>query len=435
LRRRLSRCPDRGRHDTGSARAALLGPAVACVAALLVGSADVRAQAPAEAPPAAPYVVRPDSELLLLALRLQGETLSEAMPAYPTRAGALLPFGEVCRLLDLAIEVDVTRGSASGFVVMPGRRFLVDVPGRRLVIDGRESVLDPTGVEVHQDDLYVDARVMSTWLPVDFTVDLYAAAVVARPRETLPVQARRSRVAAAERTLGGAGLPRYPEVANPYRLFDWPVVDESVRATLMPKEGGGRQLGIQSSTYASADLLWHEANGYLFVDDKGGISESRLTLGRHDDRGTLLGPLQAREYAAGNILYPGLEGIALPLSGTGALLSSFPLDRQSQFDRNTFRGDLPAGWDVELYQNGSLVAFQGARPDGLYEFRDVPLLFGLNVFRLVFYGPQGQRREESRSFNVADSLPAKGHFDYRVVGNDPSGGGRRAHAEVEYGLF
>jgi hypothetical protein len=296
-------------------------------------------------------------------------------------------------------------------------------------------VLDPTGVEVHQDDLYVDARVMSTWLPVDFTVDLYAAAVVARPRETLPVQARRSRVAAAERTLGGAGLPHYPEIANPYRLFDWPVVDESVRATLMPKEGGGRQLGIQSSTYASADLLWHEANGYLFVDDKGGISESRLTLGRHDDRGTLLGPLQAREYAAGNILYPGLEGIALPLSGTGALLSSFPLDRQSQFDRNTFRGDLPAGWDVELYQNGSLVAFQGARPDGLYEFRDVPLLFGLNVFRLVFYGPQGQRREESRSFNVADSLPAKGHLDYRVVGNDPSGGGRRAHAEVEYGLF
>jgi hypothetical protein len=385
-------------------------------------------------PPPAPYVTRPDSELLLLALRLQGEILADALPAYPTRTGVLLPFGEVCRLLDLAVEVDVTRGSAAGFVIAPGRRFLADVPGRRLVVDGRETELDASGVEVHQDDLYVDARVMSKWLPVDFTVDLYGALVVARPREALPIQARRGRVAAAEKTLGGAALPRYPETANPYRLFDWPVVDESVRFTLLPQEGGGRRLGIQSSTYASADLLWHEAHGYLFVDDQGGVSQSRLTLGRRDDRGTLLGPLGAREYAVGDVLYPGLETIAQPRSGNGFLLSSFPLDRQSQFDRNTFRGELFSGWDVELYQNGSLVAFQGSRADGLYEFRDVPLLFGLNVFRLVFYGPQGQRREETRTFNVADSLPAKGRLNYRVVGNDPRGAGRRGHAEAEYGL-
>ncbi len=435
MRRRLSRSPDGGRHAQ-SARTAHLGGAAACAAALLLGSAGLRAQAPGKAAePAAPFVSRPDAELLLLALRLQGETLADALPAFPTRTGVLLPFGEVCRLLDLAIEVDVTRGSASGFVIAPGRRFLADVPGRRLVVDGRESVLDPSGVEVHQDDLYVDARVLSVWLPVDFTVDLYAAAVVARPRETLPLQARRGRVAAAERTLGAAGIPHYPEKANPYRPLDWPVVDESLRVTLLPKDGGGRKLGFQSSTYASADLLFHEANGYLFVDDQGGVSESRLTLGRRDDRGTLLGPLHAREYAVGDVLYPGLQSIALPRSGNGFLLSSFPLDRQSQFDRNTFRGELPAGWDVELYQNGSLVAFQGGRPDGRYEFPDVPLLFGLNVFRLVFYGPQGQRREETHTFNVADSLPAKGRLDYRVVGNDPKSGGRRGHAEAEYGLF
>jgi hypothetical protein len=435
LLRRLSLSPDGTQRNPGPARAARLGGAAACAAVLLLGSTGLRAQAPGNAPAPAPYVTRPESELLLLALRLQGETLADALPAYPTRTGLLLPFGEVCQLLDLAVVVDVTRGSASGFVIASGRRFLVDVPGRRLVIDGRESELEISSIEVHQDDLYVDARVMSKWLPVDFTVDLYGAVVVARPRETLPIQARRGRAAAAEKTLGGAGLPHYPEKANPYRLFDWPALDESVRVTFLPQEGGGRHLGIQSSTYASADLLWHEANGYLFVDDQGGVSESRLTLGRRDDRGTLLGPLGAREYAVGNVLYPGLETIAQPRSGNGFLLSSFPLDRQSQFDRNTFRGELPSGWDVELYQNGSLVAFQGSRPDGLYEFLDVSLLFGLNVFRLVFYGPQGQRREETRSFNIADSLPAKGRLNYRVVGNEPSGVGRRGHAEAEYGLL
>ena len=90
------------------------------------------------------------------------------------------------------------------------------------------------------------------------------------------------------------------------------------------------------------------------------------------------------------------------------MISSFPLQQQTQFDRHTFRGDLPEGWEVELYQNRALIGFQQSRPDGLYEFNNVPLVFGLNEFRLVFYGPQGQRREETARFNIAESLTPAG---------------------------
>lgn len=38
--------------------------------------------------------------------------------------------------------------------------------------------------------------------------------------------------------------------------------------------------------------------------------------------------------------------------------------------------------------------------------------FGLNVMRLVFYGPQGQRREEVRQIAVGDGRLAKGEFEY-----------------------
>jgi hypothetical protein len=70
-------------------------------------------------------------------------------------------------------------------------------------------------------------------------------------------------------------------------------------------------------------------------------------------------------------------------------VSSFPLQLQSQFDRQSFRGELPPGWEVELYRGAELLAYAQSRADGLYEFLDVPLLFGLNVFRLELYGPQG----------------------------------------------
>jgi len=56
------------------------------------------------------------------------------------------------------------------------------------------------------------------------------------------------------------------------------------------------------------------------------------------------------------------------------------------------------------------------------------VMYGVNVFRLVFYGAHGQQRVEIRRFNVGDSLTRKGHFDYRVIA---AGNGM---AEAAYGI-
>jgi hypothetical protein len=229
----------------------------------------------------------------------------------------------------------------------------------------------------------------------------------------------------------GSG-PKYPPAPNPYGLADVPFLDQTLRATIAKSGHESSQL-FQYSTFLTGDLLFHEASAYVFGDQHG-VSEARGTIGRRDPGATLLGPLRATEYAVGDVLFPGLDLISLPRSGPGAVLSSFPLDQQTQFDRNTFRGDLPAGWEVELYQNRALIGFQQSRPDGLYEFANVPLVFGLNEFRLVFYGPQGQRREETSRFNLAESLTPAGKVYYRVVANDPRGSTRRGQLDVDFGI-
>src|SRR3546814_18132484 len=66
-------------------------------------------------------------------------------------------------------------------------------------------------------------------------------------------------------------------------------------------------------------------------------------------------------------------------------------DLPDAFDKTTFRGDLPAGWDAELYRNGQLLAFTSPNGDGRYEFIAVPLQYGSNRFEIVLYGPQGQK--------------------------------------------
>jgi hypothetical protein len=98
----------------------------------------------------------------------------------------------------------------------------------------------------------------------------------------------------------------------------------------------------------------------------------------------------------------------MTVTGRGAMVTNRPLDLPDTFDRKTFRGELPTGWDAELYRNGQLIAVAQDRADGRYEFVDVPLLFGHNRIEIVLYGPQGQVRRSVEYLAVGqESIPPK----------------------------
>src|SRR3546814_19601432 len=81
---------------------------------------------------------------------------------------------------------------------------------------------------------------------------------------------------------------------------------------------------------------------------------------------------------------------SFPPRRSSDLLTNRPVERPDAFDKTDFRGDLPAGWDAELYRNGQLLAFTSPNSDGRYEFIDVPLQYGANRFEIILYGPQRQ---------------------------------------------
>lgn len=103
--------------------------------------------------------------------------------------------------------------------------------------------------------------------------------------------------------------------------------------------------------------------------------------------------------------------------GRGFQISNMSVEAPSEFDRITLNGDLPLGWEAELYRNEILLDFQTSRDDGRYVFEDVPLVFGVNVLRIVLYGPQGQIEEELRQFNVGPGQTRQGELDLRLTAN------------------
>ena len=379
--------------------------------------------------PAAAFVERPDDQLLLLELRLGRLTLHEAVVAYLDRDRLLLPLGEVARALDLAIEVDPGSGTANGWFLREDRLFSLDLRRGEVVVEGRRLPLPAGAAEAHRDDLYIDASVLSSWLPVDFEPDLRSSRVLLHTREPLPVEERLERQRRHDQLKDpdsdNPSASHTEELPLPYRAFDWPALEHRLAFTTGQRRDGSRRTVTQSNLLAAGDLLWNSAELAVTHLDDGSTGDTidrvenspdiRLRLGRLDAEGELLGPLRATAFAFGDLPTPGRALVSEEDFARGLELSNFPLDRPETFDRTTVRGDALPGWEAELYRNGELYAAAQVAEDGRYTFADVPLTVGLNLLRVVLYGPRGQLRERIERVLIGpDSIPV-GQTHYRFA--------------------
>lgn len=395
------------------------------LASLLANPGPARAQEAATGP-----------DDLLLAVVVDATPISEGMAALQSEGHVLLPLGELARHLTLAIETDPARGVASGFLLDTNRTFALDVGRATVVIGGKAEAVDPSMIVVRPDDIYVSSTLLARWLPVDLGIDLSRLAVDVKPRERLPLQFRLEREAAG-RTLSGRGPvedAEYPRRGIPYAPIRAPSIDQTLGLEF--HGGKGRSdLDVRYSAYATADLLGLQSALYVNAGDMVDGPNVRLTLGRQDPEGNLLGVLRARTALVGNVPLPAVPYVARSSAvGDGWVVSNRPLSRPDSFGTHTLQGPLQPGWDVELYFNEVLVGFQSAGPDGQYRFENLPLLFGPNEFRLVFHGPLGEVRVERESFLLEDSIARKGELHYHVAQHRDDEGEIRSHLQIDWGV-
>ena len=379
-----------------------------------------------------------DSNLLLLEVIVDNFSLSDSLNAYQLGNDLLLPLGEMARLLTLAIRVAPDASGASGFILSEDRGFGMNMASRIVSVAGRGSEFPAGQVRVIGDEIYVASRLLSQWWPIDIEIQMQSLQLRVVPRERLPLQARIER----ERSLGQLRRPMsaemtdpgYPRVITPHRLIDRPFIDQTF-GTDARRGRTAQQYRNTYTAYATADILGMEGAAYISSTRDKPEPDYRVTLGRNDPEGRLLGPLGARSFVMGDIVLPSVANImtTAPI-GTGVAFSNRRLDQPTSFDRQSLRGELPPGWDVTLYYNDALIAFQQSRGDGLYAFDDLPLSFGRNDFLLVFNGPLGQVRTERRSFLIDQSIVKPGEFLYSIAHSHPSEGNSRSVARFDLGL-
>jgi hypothetical protein len=371
----------------------------------------------AEGPDFMRLVEPADDKALVLNLRLNRTPIGDSIVAYQDAKRLMLPLNGVFQALEIAITADAESGKASGFFIREDRRFVLDLAARTATLGSRAFVLQPGTVERQPTDIYVDSTLFDKWFSIRLHLDMEDLALVVSSLELLPVQERLERERRRDGAHRSIAEDGYEIKEPPARLVDWPFVDTEIEVSTNRAAGQQTQQAQYSSVVtgqiAGLDLDM-AANGSI-----AGASPTmlRATVGRRDPRGGLLGPVDAREALVGDISTPNLPLVANSVAGRGATLSTFNLHRLSDLQRVTLRGDLPLGWEVELYRGGDLIDFQTSGSDGRYEFANVPTIPGLNAFKLVFYGPQGQRREEDQPIYVAASTVGAGETGFRLAMN------------------
>lgn len=356
-----------------------------------------------------------DENLLIVEVAVERTGTGENIEIFQHEGGFFVPLGYLSRVLEFPIKVEATSGQAEGWFIRENRIFALNLARGEVVVEGKKMSFDPAMAHAFYGDIYIEKSLFETWFPIDLELNFSDLVLKLKPREKIPLQSRLEREQARERI---AYLtreePLFARTENPYRAFSMPFINANLGYEYANNID---QVGGHNTPYSlrmTNDLAYTNMEFFLSGGARDGIQGLRTTFSRKDYDGELLAPLNLTEIEFGDVNNLAIPMVSTSSRGLGAVISNHSLARGNKFDSRDFIGDAIPGWDVELYRNGVLLDSIVVPSDGRYEFLDVPILVGNNSFRLVFYGPQGEIKEETETYLIDDSFAKKGQFLYEL---------------------
>lgn len=405
------------------------------------------------------WTADPDDQFLL-DVNIRQLRLGEGVRAYQTPEGTCIVFGDFLATLDVPMKIDLAAKRASGWAFREENEIDIDMAAGTVGFGSARERIEPGAVRETPEGWCVDSAALGRWFKLGVKPVTSGSLLVLESEAKLPVELAREREQRAARIHPAAfPLENLPKIKLPYRMWRAPALDFIVSAGATYQASTGMKVDRRASIVAAGEIAGLSYDAMLSSDDEGRPQSLRLLAYRSDPDGGLLGPLGATHFAVGDVqsLSSRLVGGS---SGRGLEVTNRPLFNPVAFDRTRFEGDLPPGWDAEIYRNGELLGFSRADGSQRYLFEDVPLVYGDNRFEIILYGPQGQQRSRLETINVGESQVPAGKTWYWAgisqpgrnllsdfVGRDDGGGppsdrdpgdfrqpGLQAAIQVEHGL-
>jgi hypothetical protein len=388
-------------------------------AALLLALCAGGVDASSPPPSAAAWTADPD-EQFLLDVNIRQLRLGDGVRAYNTPEGTCVVLGDFLTALDVPMRIDLGARKASGWAFKENNRISIDYGTGNVAFAGKTETLAPGTVRETPEGWCVQTKALARWFGIGVKPLTSGSALMLQSDVKLPVELaieRQQRAAHIHKaSYDFSGLPR---VRIPYAMLRAPAIDFVVSAGATYRASDGVKIDRQSSVYAAGEIARLSYDAQMTTTNRGIPNMLRLRAFRSDPDARLLGPLRATHFGVGDV-----EGFDSSLTGSvaagrGAVVTNRPLTARAAFDRSRLEGDLPSGWEAELYRNGELLGFAKADSSQRYVFDDVQLLYGNNEIRIVLYGPQGQVRAREETINVGQDNVPTGKTWYWAGFNQP----------------
>jgi hypothetical protein len=392
--------------------------ALAALCASGLGAPAASTVATAAAAPA--WTADPDDQFLL-DVHIRQLRLGDGVRAYNTPEGTCVVLGDFLTTLDVPIRIDLAAKKASGWAFKESNRISIDYGARTATYGTRNETIARGTIRETPEGWCVQASALTRWFGIGVKPVTAGAVLVLQSEAKLPIELTMEREArAAHIHKASFDLATLPRVRIPYRMWRAPALDFVVSAGMTYRAEDGLRVDRQSSVYAAGEVAHLSYDAQVSTDERGMPANVRLRAYRSDPDGHLLGPVKATHFGIGDV-----EGFDSKLTGSaafgrGAVVTNRPLATQTAFDQTRFEGDLPAGWEAELYRNDELLGFAKPTSDQRYVFDDVQLLYGENRIRIVLYGPQGQMRTREEVVNVGQDNAPPGKTWYWAGFNEPA---------------
>ncbi len=352
-----------------------------------------------------------DDDAILLDGRIGEYRVGDGIRGYQTGNGAIcVDFADIIMAFDLPVRLDKKSRRATGWLFEEQRLFTLDRDLNKVQIMGKSQELAANEIYDTPEGWCVATPTLARWLGVEVKADLSNSLLLMKSDHKLPFELAEERKTRAgnAKPIAQFNLDKLPQADDAFRFWRTPSVDVVANAELHREAHSDAHIATRFEILASGEIAQASVEARLSSDESGIPNSLRMRAYRYDPKGDLLGPLAATQIAVGDIAtYASVLGVQ-SMTGRGGYISNRPLERADNFDRTNFRGDLPEGWDAELYHNGQLIGYMHSRGDGRYEFLEIPLHYGQNRFEVVLYGPQGQLKRSSKLIPVGlDSIPPR----------------------------
>ena len=376
-------------------------------------------------------VERPEEELLILEVYVNETLRNKGFIAYMPEESALdrvmIPLSSFSRALSFAIRSNPTEGTADGWFNEENNIFQLDLNRNIVFVNGREHNIPIGGAEAHFEDIYVQSALLEEWLGVKVRVDLSTLRIFVTWGNLFPFEEEEARKKRGKYLrVGSVSESLYDkDTLIPY---DWWTNPSIVWQHSVVGRGGdtGKNINTDFSLQATADALKSSAklliSGSAGTDKDPKFSNAQLSFQKRDPTQSLLGPLKAGKVSFGDVSFPDVPLIVGRKRGRGvAVTSDSELGFAQSFGSETYTvdGDAPIGWDAELYRNGYFIAFQEIDGGGRYNFEDVNLTRGFNLFQIVLSGPEGQKRTQTQRIIRGPKMLQKDDLRYAFAVGQP----------------